>query len=710
MKIRRNILYVIGIDLYASAYFPKLDNAVRDAQGITELLTKRYEFEIFPDSLFNSEATKENIYQGFNSLMQEVGPDDNLVIYYSGHGRMHTVGGQGYWVPHEAKNSIGDFIENSVIKDYIERIKAKHIFLIADSCFSGTFLTRTRGQGSDREYSTMDSRVSRWMFASGSEETVSDGIKGNHSPFARYLIKCLSVNDNKYMSVHELIRYVSIMTEHNSSQHPNGAPIENIGHDRGQMVFILKEEFVKTTKEKSNGLPVCRKLMEEVKSYESQEKRLSTGKEILLIESFIKEGEIMVVELFRFEDDGKKKHHFSDGALKMVTKKGEATEWKVIRRFATWQGFTRFWDESGASYEGKKPIVLRADESIEEVEDTDAAIDYNDTLKDLLESNREPLRCLHCGEMISSNDSSMVEIDEAGLKLSAGNVHNACLRPLDRIIGKSILPEGGLKNVVSFDSRKWLELLRHGQFHWGNALRASNGNPIWTLTWNRQHISNTGDYCIRQILDNGKAKYIRLGKQIQRFPETRIDEELAFMKKAWKDSITAGDPFAYTDKQYLFAVVSELEKRKQPDEKILHILDLEKVKYSRQIESETENIDNDYAPVGLVVIPGTMQIVNFGNCIPIIFDPAKFDILHKNWNESGYTIGPCGIKIIESDREFDLFLMTVLEEGMQPIVHPMFDKEKELISGTYLQDIRYFTEQNEEEGEGHSYPLKKNPD
>lgn len=693
MTTRRNLLYVIGIDLYESADFSNLNNAVSDANVVIELLTQRYGFELFPEPLFNAEATKDNIYQGFNSLLQSVEKEDNLIIYYSGHGRMHTVGGQGYWVPHEAKNTIGNFIENSVIKDFIERIHTKHTFLIADSCFSGTFLTQTRSGGNVREYLTMDEHLSRWMLASGGEEPVSDGTKGGHSPFAHYLIKFLSVNDNKYFSVHELIRYVCIMTEHNSRQHPNGSPIENIGHDGGQLVFILKHEFVKEVKEKSRGLPNCRQLLEEIRAYESQETRLSSGKEILLIHSFLKAGELLIVELFRFDENGKKKHNFEDEKLKILTADGEQVDWNVIRRFATWQGLTRYWDENKENYTNKNVTVLHAHESIDQVENTEAAIDYSDVLKDLTDSNPESLRCLHCGEMIATNDSSMIEIDEIGLRPTAGNVHNLCLRPLDRVIGKPIFPDGPFKNLVSFDSNKWLELLKTGQFYWHSALQASCLQPIWIMIWNREHTVNTGDYCIRQILSDGRTKYIRLGKEIQRFSAKEIDEELAAFRREWEESVTKGNPVGYTDKQFIFVTVSELEKRKQPEEKILHIVSMEKVKYSRQIESENTNIKNDYAPVGLIMIPGTMQIVNFGNCIPVIFDLMLFDSLHENWNEAGYEIGKCAIKIIESDREFDLFLMSVFDDGMQPIVHPMFDKDKELIKGTYIQDITDYTEQ-----------------
>lgn len=692
MKTRTNYLFVIGIDRYESADFDNLNNAVSDATAIIGLLTSRYGFELFPAPLFNENATKENIYKGLNDLLLTAGKEDNLVIYFSGHGLMHPIGGQGYWIPYEAKNSFHYYIENSVVKDFIQRILAKHIFLIADSCFAGTFLTQTRSSGHAREYQDMDQRVSRWVLTSGGEEPVSDGVKGGHSPFAHYLIRFLTVNDNRYFSVHELIRYAYIMTEHNSRQQPNGAPIENIGHDGGQLVFTLKNEFVKEEKDKSRGLPNCRKLLEEIRAYESQSERLPAGKEILLIESFLKDGELQIVELFRFDEKGKKKHHFEDGKLKMLTADQGEVSWNVIQRFATWQGLTRYWDKNKERYKTQNLTVLRAHESIDQVENTEAAIDYSDVLKDMVDGNPEPLRCLHCGEVIATNESSMVEIDEIGLRATAGNVHDICLRPLDRILRKPIFSDEKFKNLLSFDSTKWLELLSTGQFHWRNALQASNHQPIWMLIWNREHAINSGEYCIRQILSNGQTKYIRLGKEIHRFSAREIDDEVNIFQKELEESQGKGDPIAYTNKQYLFGTVSELEKRKLPEEEILHIVNIEKVKYSRQIESENTKIANDYAPVGLVITPGTMQVLNLGNCIPLIFDPMLFDRLHENWNEVGYKVGQCTIKIIESDREFDFFLMNVFEDGMQPIAHPMFEKNKELISGTYIQDIKKITE------------------
>jgi hypothetical protein len=93
-------------------------------------------------------------------------------------------------------------------------------------------------------------------------------------------------------------------------------------------------------------------------------------------------------------------------------------------------------------------------------------------------------------------------------------------------------------------------------------------------------------------------------------------------------------------------------------------------------------------------------------CIsPVALSYIRFEELHRNWNDAGYHLGPCAIQIIKTDNEFDVYLMGWFEHGMQPIVHPMFDKDQKLVSGTYIQDIRYFTDHAEPQ----NYSYKENP-
>ena len=137
-----NYLFVIAIDAYV--HCPKLYNCLNDAKGLIDILTTQYEFDSkYVQTLFNEEATEGNIFKAFRKLITQVTPKDNVIIYFSGHGEYDEVFDEGYWIPVNARlGAHEDFVPNSKIKNILEAIKSKHIFLIADSCFSGSLFTQ----------------------------------------------------------------------------------------------------------------------------------------------------------------------------------------------------------------------------------------------------------------------------------------------------------------------------------------------------------------------------------------------------------------------------------------------------------------------------------------------------------------------------------------------------------------------------------------
>ena len=65
-------------------------------------------------------------------------PRDNLLIYYAGHGWLDIDADQGYWLPVNAtRESQIEWISNNAITSEIRAIQAKHIIVVADSCYSG---------------------------------------------------------------------------------------------------------------------------------------------------------------------------------------------------------------------------------------------------------------------------------------------------------------------------------------------------------------------------------------------------------------------------------------------------------------------------------------------------------------------------------------------------------------------------------------------
>ncbi len=516
---RKNFLLAIGIDKYANSRFNLLYNAAHDIEKISNILIEKYDFELIEDPILNEKATRKKIIDSLSQLVATLTKEDNLIIYFAGHGEKNTLTSHGYWVPYDGNDSQSSYIPNSSIKDAIEGIEAKHIFLISDSCYSGTFLTRTRSVEDTLYYDKLDALKSRWVFASGGEEKVSDGFEaGKGSPFCNELFDFLNNNVNKHLSVIEIINHVAHSTRQIAKQQPVGAFIQNVGHDDGQMVLVLNDKFQKKV---NSSFVVERKdpFIEEALLF-------SVGKELMIIKSFVPNVDYLIFEVLRFDDNGETRHIFKDNIVKLIqTKDNEKVEWELVQRFATSAGMLRYLDEHSELTEKNKFIVWPAN-GIDEVESTEAATKHYKKLQQLKISNTTLMNCLHCGKNIDTNDSLFIEIDEQDLKDAVGNVHKECLRPADRILGKSIYPNlKGASALINFDFNDWVNLLKRGQGLLSGISEQNFENKIPIIGWNPDHRNNSGNYCIRLIAEDGSSSYVHLGKDVHRFKESEIEDE-----------------------------------------------------------------------------------------------------------------------------------------------------------------------------------------
>lgn len=226
----KNYILLIGINGYRN--WNKLHNAVKDCEDIAKTLVDFYDFD--HDNvitLYNADATRENILETLESLQETLSDEDNLLIYYAGHGFYDDMSQLGYWVPFEARlNKIPDFIRNSTIHDYLRTIETKHTLLIADACYAGSLFSAHRGV-------LNQNARSRWAFTSGDIEKVWDGQPGQNSPFARYLIRYLRSSTKPELPANELIDAVGALVQRNTAQTPQGSPLRRAGDDGGVFIF-----------------------------------------------------------------------------------------------------------------------------------------------------------------------------------------------------------------------------------------------------------------------------------------------------------------------------------------------------------------------------------------------------------------------------------------------------------------------------------------
>ncbi len=229
-----NYLLTIGIDKYL--HWKPLNNAVKDVRDITRLLTERYQFETgHLQTLVDDEATEDNIRKKLLDVKKSITTDDNLVVFFSGHGHYDSDLDEGYWVPANArKDNPSDYISNSDVLKWIRAIKTHHTLIIVDSCFSGTLVSQSRSEVLSEKY------PSARIFASGRKELVDDGVPGTNSPFAKAILSRLSHNTDRVLRASELIQNVTKSVESQAGQAPIEGRIKDAGDEGGEFVFHLK--------------------------------------------------------------------------------------------------------------------------------------------------------------------------------------------------------------------------------------------------------------------------------------------------------------------------------------------------------------------------------------------------------------------------------------------------------------------------------------
>ena len=134
---------IIGIDNY-QAPLAQLKTPVNDAKRIAAMLSQKYGFKttlLVDDGPIK--PTRDGILSTLVELKGQLKDNDNLLIYYAGHGSIYS--NRGHWLPQDAKSNDYDahWISSDDIKKEIETatMKAKRVLIVADSCYSAAIIT-----------------------------------------------------------------------------------------------------------------------------------------------------------------------------------------------------------------------------------------------------------------------------------------------------------------------------------------------------------------------------------------------------------------------------------------------------------------------------------------------------------------------------------------------------------------------------------------
>jgi len=186
----------VGINDYKGPKIPDLETAVNDATDMATVLKEKYGFKV--NLLLDRDATREAIYRALRRLAASTKLNDSVLIYFAGHGDFDRTYDDGWWIPADAVggNPV-TYLDNIQVQKAMRSMKARHVLLISDSCYSGTLFGKARSLPpviDDKYYLRLFNEKSRWGMTSGNKTPVSDRGTGGHSVFAYQLIKELEKN------------------------------------------------------------------------------------------------------------------------------------------------------------------------------------------------------------------------------------------------------------------------------------------------------------------------------------------------------------------------------------------------------------------------------------------------------------------------------------------------------------------------------------
>ena len=215
-RITRALLF--ATDVYDS--FSELTNPLLDANTMAAELAMNYGtmVEVVENPTLQETMKKIREYATYS-----YDEGDQLLVFFAGHGIYDEVFKEGYVISRDSQDDDDtrtSYLSHSNLRTIINNIPCRHIFLVMDVCFGGTFdptlASSTRGAEMYEEITVEDfiERKSRYKtrlyLTSGGKEYVPDGRPGHHSPFMRKFLEALRTygGADGLTTVSDILKYV----------------------------------------------------------------------------------------------------------------------------------------------------------------------------------------------------------------------------------------------------------------------------------------------------------------------------------------------------------------------------------------------------------------------------------------------------------------------------------------------------------------------
>jgi hypothetical protein len=236
---------IIGNASYTA--YPALRTPVADAKSLDVVLRERYGFKT--KVLIN--ANRHAIMSALNEISKKLTDQDNLLVYYAGHGEIDKATQSAYWLPTDAETgNSANWISSQSITEFLSIMPARHIMVVADSCYAGALTGSAVArlpEGMDESkrekwLKVMNTRKARTVLTSGGVQPVMDEGGGDHSVFAKAFLTVLRSNQ-RVLEDYDVFRSVAGQVSRSASsagfeQKPQYAPLQHAGHEGSPFFFV----------------------------------------------------------------------------------------------------------------------------------------------------------------------------------------------------------------------------------------------------------------------------------------------------------------------------------------------------------------------------------------------------------------------------------------------------------------------------------------
>lgn len=237
---------VIGNDNYRR--LPRLETAVNDARTLARLLEKNFGFEV----ALVLDGTHDEIFDAIYAATEKLDGRDNLLVFFAGHGVLEN--NLAYWLPVDAdpKRTTNWIATDAEISHLLDPLPARHILVVADSCFAGArsagleepLSSGNPGMSRAEELRDLATRPSRLVLASGGNSPVLDSGGSGHSIFAKALFDALE-SQQEPLEISALFRRIQPAIKARSAvlglqQDPVLTPMASSRDEGGELIFVPK--------------------------------------------------------------------------------------------------------------------------------------------------------------------------------------------------------------------------------------------------------------------------------------------------------------------------------------------------------------------------------------------------------------------------------------------------------------------------------------